>query len=225
LPDGFREGSTLGTLLENFSLFTTFRMASGTAFTRCPNTLDNAGVTSGNPCARSYEGDYNGARLPTFKTVDMRFTKGLALGGTDLTVYLDVRNVFNFANVLQVFTGSNDVVNDLELEDNWRGDSSDFREEGTRNTGVLQADGSLDMTFGGLGADACGNWVNQSGAPTGPNCFYIIQAEQRFGDGNGIFTLAEQRRASDAFYYDGGRGLQGFTGRGRSARLGVELSF
>ncbi len=225
LPDGFRDGTTLGTVLENFSVFTTFRMASGTAFTRCPNTLDNAAVTSGNPCARSYEGDYNGARLPTFKTVDMRFTKGLALGGTDLTVYLDVRNVFNFENVLAVFTGTNDVVNGLEVEDNWRGDSSDFREEGFRNTGVLQADGSLDMTFGGLGANACGNWVNQSGVPTGPNCFYIIQAEQRFGDGNGIFTLAEQRRASDAFYYDGGRGLQAFTGRGRSARLGVELSF
>ena len=226
LPDGFREGTTLGALLENFGVFTTFRFASGTAFTRCPNTLDNAGVTSGNPCARSYEGDLNGARLPTFKTLDMRFTKGLGLGGTDLTFYLDVRNVLNFENVLSVFTGTNDVTNQLELDSNWRGDSVDFRNEAIANGGaILQADGSLNVAFGGLGADGCGNWVNTGGDPSAPNCFYIIQAEQRFGDGDGVFTVAEQRRASDALYYANGRGLQSFTGRGRNARLGVEISF
>ncbi|HZL94234.1 MAG TPA: hypothetical protein VFB99_11340, partial [Vicinamibacterales bacterium] len=153
LPDGFREGTTLGALLENFGVFTTFRFASGTAFTRCPNTLDNAGVLSGAPCARSYEGDLNGARLPTFKTLDMRFTKGLGLGGTDLTFYLDVRNVLNFENVLSVFTGTNDVTNELELDSNWRGDSVDFRNEAIANGGaILQADGSMNMAFGGLGA-------------------------------------------------------------------------
>jgi hypothetical protein len=206
-------------------VFTTFRLASGTAFTRCPNTLADASVLSGAPCSRNYEGDLNGARLPTFKTVDMRFTKGLGLGGTDLTVYLDVRNVLNFENVLSVFTGTNDTKNQLELDSNWRGDSVDFRNEGLVNSGVYGADGSMNLTFGGLGVDGCGNWVNPAGTPSAPNCFYIIQAEQRFGDGDGVFTLAEQRRASDALYFANGRGLQAFTGRGRSARLGVEISF
>jgi hypothetical protein len=226
LPDGYRDGTTMGSLLQNFGVFTTFRLATGTAFTRCPNSLDNAGVTSGNPCARNYEGDLNGARLPSFKTIDMRFTKGLGLGGTDLTLYLDVRNILNFTNVLTVFTGTNDVSNQLELDSNWRGDSVDWREEANANgSGVLQADGSMNLTFGGLGVDGCGNWVNTQGTPSGPNCAYIIQAEQRFGDGDGVFTLAEQRRSSDALYFANGRGLQAFTGRGRAARLGVEISF
>jgi hypothetical protein len=224
LPDGFREGTMLGTFLENFGAFATFRVASGTAFTRCPNDEDNSGVLSGNPCARSYEGNLNGARLPTFKAFDLRLTKGLALGGTDLTVYLDVRNVLNFTNVLSVFTGTNDTRNALEQENNWRGDSIDFRNEAVRNV-LYGADGSINLGFGGLGVDGCGNWVNTQGDPTSPNCAYLIQAEQRFGDGDGVFTVAEQRRASDAFYFANARGQQAFTGRGRSARLGLELSF
>ena len=56
-------------------------------------------------CAPSgSEGDYNGARLPTFKHFDLRVTKGFRLGGVDLTAYVDVRNLFNFRNILQVFT-------------------------------------------------------------------------------------------------------------------------
>jgi hypothetical protein len=57
-----------------------------------------------------------------------------------------------------------------------------------------------------------------------PNCVYLIRAEERFGDGDHRFDLAEQRRASLAFYQSD-RGIQNFSGEPRRLRLGMELSF
>ncbi len=68
-------------------------------------------MLSGQVCDREFEGDVNGARLPTFKQLDMRFTKGFGLGGMDLTAYLDARNIFNLQNTTTVFAVTNDVSN------------------------------------------------------------------------------------------------------------------
>ena len=56
----------------------------------------------------------NTQRLPAFKELNARLTKGFGLGGLDLTGYLDVRNLLNFRNVLQVFAVNGDVRNDAE---------------------------------------------------------------------------------------------------------------
>ena len=98
-------------------------------------------------------------RLPAFKELNARFTKGFALGGLDLTGYLDVRNLLNFRNVLQVL-----AVN--------------------------------------------GN----------------VHAEQRFGDGDGIYTVEEQSAAINALY-DVARGQHQHLGVGRRARIGFEIDF
>jgi hypothetical protein len=42
-PDGWNQGSTVGTVLENFGVLATFRYASGTPYTACPPNLQNAG--------------------------------------------------------------------------------------------------------------------------------------------------------------------------------------
>ncbi len=222
-PGGYREGTLLGTVLENMGMFTTVRFASGTSYTRCENNQGESSVISGNPCARDFTGNFNGARLPSFKQLDVRLTKGFSLGGVDLTAYLDVRNVLNFENILAVFAATDDVVNGLESTDNWQTDSIAFRQEALAS-GVLQSDGTMNLTFAGQGASGCGNWVTSDGVPSSPNCVYLIRAEQRWGDGDGFFSVAEQRQASDALYATG-RGLQQFTGAGRRARLGLELNF
>ncbi len=90
-------------------VFATFRFASGTPYTRCPGDSGDENVLSGTVCAKRIEGDYNGARLPMLKFFDMKLTKGFQLGGVDLTAYVDVRNLFNFRNILQVFTTTNDI--------------------------------------------------------------------------------------------------------------------
>ncbi len=58
-----------------------------------------------------------------------------------------------------------------------------------------------------------------------PNCIYLSRAEQRWGNGDGIFTLEEQLQASSAFYYTTGAAPTFFYGAGTQLRLGVEFTF
>jgi len=76
------------------TVFSTARLTSGTAYTRCPDVPANAAVTSGEDCLVPGE-SRNQARLPTFKQIDLRVTKGFALGQVDITAYFDIRNLFD----------------------------------------------------------------------------------------------------------------------------------
>ncbi len=70
----------------------------------------------------------------------------------------------------------------------------------------------------------CHDWVDQATLPASPSCFYLIRAEQRYGDGDRVFSSAEQRAASEAQFFSG-LGLDAFRGPGRDVRLGLELNF
>jgi hypothetical protein len=226
LPSDWRQGTMLGSIFNSVGLTALFRYSSGTAYTRCPSETGNEGVISGQVCSREFEGDFFGARRPAFKQFDLKFTKGLALGGLDITAYLDVRNAFNFKNILNVFATTNDVVNDLERIQQNAADSAGFADEGSAN-GVLGNDGSLDLRFGGAVASGCGNWVNSQFTPTAPSCVYLIRAEERYGNGDHIFTLEEQLRVSNENYFGPGTGrsINAFTGEPRRLRLGLEVNF
>lgn len=223
-PRDWKQGSFVGSLLRNVGIFATFRYASGTAYTSC-ETLGNETVTSGQVCAKGQLiNGLNDARLPTFKQFDLRASKGLRLGGLDLSAYVDARNVLNFRNVLAVFVTSGDIVSPLEHETQFATDSSSFANEAIRNGIYTNGTGDINLTFGGAGASGCSNYVTQAGVAAAPSCVQLVRAEQRFGNGDGVFTLAEQQRASDASYY-AGRGEHAFLGVGRQVRLGLELNF
>jgi len=213
-------------VLRNVSVFTTFRDTSGTAYTKCGVSNEEQSVLSIENCVRLFPEGINTQRLPAFKELNARFTKSFGLGGLDLTGYLDVRNLLNFRNVLQVFAVNGDVRNDEEREANLNADLDDIGVEADAN-GVLGADGALDLRFGGI-ADprtGCGNWVSSKGeAPAAANCVYLIRAEQRFGNGDGIYTVEEQSAAINALY-DVARGEHQQFGFGRRARLGFEINF
>jgi hypothetical protein len=224
-PNNWNEGSTVGSILENFAVYTTFRFASGTPFTRCqPGTADapsaSRQVLSGGNCGgNQIFGTFNGARLPTFKQLDMRFTKGFGLGGLGMTAYLDVRNILNLRNVLQVFSVTDNITNEEDRERFLSRESADFADEATRN-GVLRADSAMVLTT----PNVCANWVGNGSAPASPNCVYFIRAEQRFGNGDGIYEKSEQRRALDVLY-EYARGEHRYTGPPRRARVGIEVNF
>jgi hypothetical protein len=223
-PNNWKQGSAAGTVLENVGVFATFRFASGTPFTRCPsNVPEDDNVFAGGVCSRSIEGDYNGARLPSFKQFDLRLTKAFGVGGLDFVAYTEVRNLFNFRNVNTVFTQTNDIKNNRERDKIRTSELQSFEAEATRN-GVRQADGTINLTFGGASTGGCGGWVTDEGASAPPNCIYMIRAEQRYGNGDGLFTETEQIRASDALY-NVFRGLSSFTGAPRRIRLGFEVNF
>lgn len=202
-------------------MFSTFRFASGTAFTRCPDNSDNAFRLSGSGCsAQLIEGDLNGARLPMLKEFDLRLTKGFGLGGVDVTAYVDVRNLFNFTNTVRVYSSTNDVRNAEAVERNWQDDFRGFEGEAQAN-GAWTADEAIALPAANGG---CHDWVDQATRPASPSCFYLIRAEQRYGNGDRVFSSAEQRAASEAHFFTI-RGLDVFRGPGRDLRLGLELNF
>jgi hypothetical protein len=224
-PNDWEQGSVVGSVLENVGVFATFRYVSGTPYTRCEAGVGDENVVSGDNCENFFPEPLNSSRLPAFKNLDLRLTKGFSLGRLALTGYLEARNLLNFKNIIQVFTTTNDVTNSREIAANFAADSADYANEADAS-GVLQDDGSIDLSFGGA-ADprtGCGTWVNQGGDPAAPNCVALIRAEERYGNGDHVFDLAEQRRASDALYYTV-RGIHNFTSSPRRMRLGLEVNF
>lgn len=225
-PGDFREGSVLGDVLGNVSVFTTFRYTSGTAYTKCGVSNEEQSILSIENCVRLFPEGLNTQRLPAFKELNAKLTKSFGLGGLDVTGYLDVRNLLNFRNVLQVFSVTGDVRNDDERTANLDSDLDDLATEADAN-GVLGGDGQIDLRFGGV-ADPrtqCGNWISSKGNnPAAANCVYLIRAEQRFGNGDGVYTVDEQSAAINSLY-DVARGDHQQYGLGRRARLGFEINF
>jgi hypothetical protein len=224
-PNDWEQGSIVGSILENVGVFTTFRYSSGTPYTPCTPGVGDDNVVSGDNCEREFPAPLNSSRLPAFKNLNLRLTKGFAIGGMDLTGYLEARNLLNFRNIIQVFAVTNDIVNATENNQNFAADSADFANEASES-GVLGADGSIDLTFGGAAdpLSGCGGWVDQGGAPAAPNCVALIRTEERYGNGDHVFDLTEQRRASDALY-NTVRGTHNFTSSPRRMRLGIEVNF
>jgi hypothetical protein len=225
-PRDFRQGTVLGNVLKDFSVFATFRYASGTAYSKCGENSDaEQSVLSIENCQNLFPEGINSQRLPSYKQFDARFTKGFSLGKLDLTGYLDVRNLLNFKNIIEVFAVTGVPANAEERNANLATDLSDLASEGNQN-GAITADGSLDLSFDGA-ADprtGCGQWISSQQKPAAANCVYLIRAEERYGDGDHIFTVDEQTRAIQALY-DAGRGEQVHTEPGRRARLGFEINF
>ncbi len=224
-PDRWNAGTTIGAILQNFQVFAVFRFASGTAYTACASANGNQGVRSGDGCNQGrLQGGLNTVRLPMFKQFDLRFVKGVNLGRGQLSMYLDARNILNFTNVLTQYVVTRSITSQLEQQDQFSSDSSLYASEAAQN-GVYLPDGSLNLTFGGAGRSGCSEWVNLGNMPSVPNCIYLLRAEQRWGNGDGIFTLAEQLRASSALYYTAGAAPTYFYGAGSQLRLGVEFTF
>lgn len=220
------DAGALSGLLRNASVLGTFRIGSGTAYTACPvsDARDN-GTLSGESCAASVAGNVNGSRLPMMKTLDLKLAKGFRLGATTVTAFADARNLLNWRNVTRVFAQTGRTSNAFERQSVERAQQIDLAAEANRN-GHLQADSTIDLTFGGAQdpRGGCAGWQNPSGADATPSCIYLLGAEQRFGNGDHLFTPSEQRRATDAFYLVA-RGLQNFTSPGRRLRLGIEVQF
>ena len=70
----------------------------------------------------------------------------------------------------------------------------------------------------------CAAWVSSRNDPAAANCMYLIRAEQRYGNGDHLFTIDEQTNAINALY-DVARGEHQQYGVGRRARVGFELNF
>jgi len=228
-PAGWRSGTMVGRVLENFGLNATFRFASGLPYTRIINT--GAGCP-GNACApgngfgSSYTGTerLNSASMPWVKNVDLRVTRGFRLAGRDLMVFADLRNLFNWTNLTGLFAETGDVYNDMvknnattphlsalqnEAGDRWETQAVNGVNLQGVNLGTTRADcaGYASDYFYGL-----------------PNCIMLQRAEARWGNGDGFFDTNELDTAWSA-WYNQNSGPSSFYGAGLNIRLGFEFNF
>ena len=107
----------------------------------------------------------------------------------------------------------------MAREDRLSADLRSFESEAEAN-GALFANGDILLPSAN---GACADWVSQGFASASPSCMYLIRAEQRYGDGDRLFSVEEQSVASMAFF-DRDLGAQRFRGPGRQVRFGVELT-
>jgi hypothetical protein len=229
-PAGFSDGNWLGSILSNSAIFVTGRYSSGTAYSGCVNTpansvLIHADASTSNPCSTGdFTSEINGIRLPAFKALDARFTKSFGIRGLELTAYADVRNLLNLTNIIRIYQGNNDITNAVEFTEDSSIAATSVEDEANTNNLFDAETGDIDLRFDGAGASGCGEWLNSSGGPAVPNCVYLIRAEQRFGDGNGVYTAEERNRAFTS-YYGSFRNRNFFTDTPRRVRLGLEVNF
>ena len=211
LPGDWRQGTTAGRILGDFSAFATFRFVSGLPYTR--QTNQGSGTLAprqGFGLIGTQQEPVNASTMPWIKNIDLRLNKGFRINRLDLSVYADIRNLLNFKNVTSLFVETGDVVNAEHRTQSISSERSNMTGEAANN-GALRAGDAIDLS-------GCGSWADPV------NCVMLRRTEARFGDGDGTFTSAEQSRALNA-YYDAFNGPQWLYGAPRHIRLGVELNF
>jgi hypothetical protein len=214
LPDDWRKGTTLGNVLRDFSVFATFRVVSGLPYTRQVNQGSGTlAPRQGFGLIGTQQEPMNASTMPWIKNIDLRLNKGFRFGGTDWTLYADVRNALNFRNINAVFVETGDVVNAEHRTLTLSSEFANMKGEASSNNALRSGD-AIDLAN-------CGSW---SGASGPVNCVMLRRTEARFGDGNGTYTLAEQTRALNA-YYDSFFGPQNLYGAPRHIRVGFEVNF
>ena len=197
-------------ILGDVSLFGTVRVGSGLPFTRLENIGD--GII-GPPSAAGLDGSpaerINSSRTTMEKRFDLRVVKGFSLLGKGARLFADFRNPLGLTNQDEVFleTGTDrnavhreDVITALLAQSTWDGDA-------TIDAFNIATEG--DIT-GGVARPV--------------NLYLLQQAERRFGNGDGIFEVAEQRGMINDFY-NLFFGTQRFRETNRYLRLGFELTF
>jgi carboxypeptidase family protein/TonB-dependent receptor-like protein len=219
LPNDYRRGTTMGTILRDVGVFATFRVQSGLPYTRLVNSGD--GQTAPRLAfglgGRTEEGTtLNAFEMPWTKNLDLRINKGVRFGRLDATVYADVRNMFNFRNIVGVFAETGDVRNEKNRQQTIGDPVLGTGEYGllwseAADAGALQADNSVDLS-------SCAAWGSQL------NCVSLRRAEARFGNADGVYTLDEQQHAFNTAY-DAFNGSWRFYAPARSIRVGLELKF
>jgi outer membrane receptor protein involved in Fe transport len=195
--------------LRNLGVAGTLRFASGLPYS--PVTNVGEALVTGPPTdifsGELRDDEISTAAMPWIRNFDLRVTKGVNVSGLNARVFLDARNLLNLENRTGIFLTTGDIIDD----DAFDRIVASHRQELGGGTAVDEVDlASLD---------AAGD-----GVATMVDLVLLRRAEARFGNGDGIFSAAEQDaafRAAELFR----NGPQTLVGPGRRVRLGFELVF
>ena len=206
-PVDYMQGSTMGSILSDFGVFAILRLRSGLPFTKLINT--GRGQV-GPPSFAGLEGRPQSSisNLETGWTTsfDLRFTKGFQIGrGWNLQAFVDWRNPFDITTNTQVFLETGNTVNEQYREAQLLTALSDTRLDGD----------ALIRDFD----------IAVESPETDFNKYMLMRAEERWGDGDGIFTVEEQETAFSQGYENGfGQNVR-FERSDQLFRLGLRIAF
>jgi hypothetical protein len=204
-PRDFQEGTAVGTILGDLGVFATARVASGLPYTRLINNGDGlTGPPTDAGLGAIPDEDLNASRTPGFKAFDVRITRGFRIGDNRLRAFADWRNPFHIFNTTSVYLETGQITNAVHREENL---------DALLRDATLDGDPNIDDFD--IMAESPDNALNK---------YMLMQAEARFGNGDGLFTVAEQTTAFGANYDLFNNPLNRRSGD-RSLRLGLEFVF
>jgi len=205
LGDDYMEDSRIANaILADVGVYATARLASGLPYTRLENIGDGwLGPPTPNLSGGTPIEQLNSSRGPNLAAFDLRVTKGFELFGKGVSAFADFRNPFNLYTTNRVFIETGENVNDVWYEQSIQQTLNTQSGLGTPQTMVI--------------AQWPENAVNQ---------YMLAQAEARFGNGDGIFTLEEQTTAWGTYMnYAADGSPWRLRQSNQSLRLGLELVF
>jgi len=209
VPDGWAADGWRSAL-RRVALVAQLRAVSGLSYTPLVNT--GTGITAPYEHSTLFaSGAFTSISLPWTKYLDLRVTKGIRLSGLDWTVFADFRNLLNTQNLYGVYAETNSTTNSLFEANVTSGEYATLANEAQSN-GALMPDGSISTAN-------CGGWSGEAGPV---DCVMLRRADARFGNGDGVYTRAEQTATLNAFFnlvYGSWR----FYGPQRTVRIGLEL--
>jgi hypothetical protein len=189
-------------VLADLTVHMTAAYASGGRYTRLINVGN--GIRAGrinDLGSGSLAEEPGSSRLPSRTEFDMRVAKAFRIAGTRARIVADLRNPLGIENVHTVFAETGSTEN------------ARFRDQQSANTTLLYS-----------GTGSVSDRVIDEWPENELNRYMLHRAEQRFGNGDGIFTTAEMTAAADSYIalMDGPQYMQE---RGRELRLGIEVTF
>jgi hypothetical protein len=218
-PPQWAAGSLLGSLFANSSAFLTFRATGGRSYTQVQQ--QGAGFTLENPGGFPSE-PLNASHMPWTETLDFRVNRAFKVARVNARVFLEATNLINVTNVFNRFTETGADTNAV------------YRNRFiTEQTALLQFEASSAGILTGTTIDfsalpgGCAGWQGLNGGnfASGPvDCVLLVRAEQRYGNGDGVYTQAEYQKAFGA-WYDFMNAPSSLFGPGRRIRVGVEIVF
>ena len=207
LPRDWQDGTFIGAVMQDVGFFTVLTLRSGLPYTKLINFGNGQ---TGPPSLAGLEGipesAINGNTTPWNWTFDFRLTKGFQLGRSlNLQAFLDWRNPLNLTSQTTLFLETAAALNEQHFD---------------QQLGTALRDSRLD------GDNTIRDFDIVAESPeTEFNKFMLLRAEERYGDGDGIYTVEEQERAFGQRYEDAWGENVAFRTSDQSFRLGLRLAF
>jgi hypothetical protein len=224
LPSDFaRSNKIANAILGNVGVFTTARVQSGLPYTRLDPKVGGNLSDAGPPTSTFFGAiaeQLNASHLPMQKSLDARITKGFKVFNKQLSAFADFRNPLNLENTSSVYLQTGTVTHQALQDESILGSMQSALLDSNIDVKDFAVCRTPDVLSSCLGLGS----VNSDNQESAVNRYMLIQAEKRFGNGDGIFTVAEQKNLYTTSYVIS-NGPQNRRNSIQSMRIGIEINF